>query len=74
MKKKIAFSVLFLLCNFMFVVAQGSGKYPALLWKISGKGLKKDSYLYGTMHVSNRVAYHLSDQFFEALNNSDRVS
>lgn len=73
MKKKIAFSVLFLLCNFMFVVAQGSGKYPALLWKISGKGLKKDSYLYGTMHVSNRVAYHLSDQFFEALNNSDVV-
>jgi uncharacterized protein YbaP (TraB family) len=48
-------------------------KYPSLLWKISGKGLAKPSYVYGTMHVSNRVAYHLSDQFFEALKSVDVV-
>ncbi len=53
--------------------AQVGIKYPSLLWKISGNGLKKDSYLYGTMHVSNRVAYHLSDQFFDALKSSDVV-
>ncbi|MGZ3883842.1 MAG: TraB/GumN family protein, partial [Bacteroidia bacterium] len=50
-----------------------SKKYPSLLWKISGKGLKKESYLYGTMHVSKKLAYHLSDQFFEALNNAEVV-
>lgn len=53
--------------------AQTSGRYPSLLWKITGKDLKKPSYLYGTMHVSNRVAWHLSEEFFEALKNSDVV-
>jgi len=52
---------------------QGQKKYPALLWKISGNNLKKPSYLYGTMHVSNRVAYYLSEQFFDALKSVDVV-
>ena len=51
----------------------GSKKYPTLLWKITGNGIKKPSYLYGTMHVSNRVAYHLSEQFFDALKSVDVV-
>ena len=55
------------------VFSQTSKKYPSLLWKISGNGLKKPSYLYGTMHVSNRVAYHLSEQFFDALKSVDVV-
>jgi uncharacterized protein YbaP (TraB family) len=32
-----------------------------LLWKISGKGLKKSSYLFGTMHVRDREAFDFSD-------------
>ncbi|MCC6372340.1 MAG: TraB/GumN family protein [Bacteroidia bacterium] len=54
-------------------ISQTSKKYPTLLWKISGKNLKKPSYLYGTMHVSNRVAYYLSEQFFDALKSVDVV-
>src|SRR3954470_6208685 len=50
-----------------------SKRYPSLLWKITGKDLKKPSYLYGTMHVSNRVAYYLSEQFFDALRSVDVV-
>ncbi|MBL7910957.1 MAG: TraB/GumN family protein [Bacteroidia bacterium] len=53
--------------------SQSQKKYPTLLWKITGKDLKKPSYLYGTMHVSSRVAYHLSEQFFEALKSVDVV-
>jgi len=53
--------------------SQSAKKYPSLLWKISGNGLKKPSYLYGTMHVSNRVAYYLSEQFFTALKSVDVV-
>jgi uncharacterized protein YbaP (TraB family) len=68
---KKLFLIFFLLP--IFFTAQNRGKYPSLLWKISGNGLKKPSYLYGTMHVSNRVAYHLSEQFFEALKNSEIV-
>lgn len=55
------------------VFSQSQRKYPTLLWKISGNGLKKPSYLYGTMHVSNRVAYYLSEQFFDALKSVDVV-
>jgi len=46
----------------------------ALLWEISGNGTKKPSYLYGTMHVSNKVAFHLSDTFFVALKSCESVA
>lgn len=64
--------VLFFLLPFL-IFSQAQKKYPTLLWKISGKGLNKPSYLYGTMHVSNRVAYYLSEQFFDALKSVDVV-
>ncbi len=64
--------VIIVLMPFLFF-AQTAKKYPSLLWKISGNGLKNASYLYGTMHVSNRVAYHLSEQFFEALKSVEVV-
>ncbi len=49
-------------------------KYPSLLWKITGNGLEKPSYLYGTMHVSRKIAYRLDDVFYEALLNADAVA
>ena len=49
-------------------------KYQSLLWKISGNGLEKPSYLYGTMHVSKKVAFRLDDVFYKALNESDCVA
>ncbi|MEN9511654.1 MAG: hypothetical protein RLZZ370_1473 [Bacteroidota bacterium] len=49
-------------------------KYPSLLWEISGNGAKKKSYLYGTMHVSRRLAFRLSDTFFMGLKNADVVA
>lgn len=48
-------------------------KYPSLLWEITGKGLSKPSYLYGTMHVSSKLAFHLSDSFFVAINSVNTV-
>jgi len=66
------FLIIFLLSPLLFF-SQNPKKYPSLLWKITGNGLKKPSYLYGTMHVSNRVAYHLSEQFFDALKSVDVV-
>lgn len=49
-------------------------KYQSLLWEISGNGLEKKSYLYGSMHVSEKVSYHLSDAFFTHLLNADMVA
>lgn len=49
-------------------------KYQSLLWEISGNGLNKKSYMYGTMHVSDKVSYHLSDSFFAKLLEADIVA
>ncbi|MEE9348842.1 MAG: TraB/GumN family protein, partial [Flavobacteriaceae bacterium] len=46
----------------------------SLLWKISGNGLEKDSYLFGTMHVSEKIAFHLDDVFYESLMKADFVA
>ncbi|NAS10855.1 TraB/GumN family protein [Poritiphilus flavus] len=46
----------------------------SLLWEISGNGLDKSSYLYGTMHVSKKIAFRLDDVFYEALDQSDMVA
>lgn len=45
-----------------------------LFWEISGNGLTKKSYLYGTMHVNDKVSYHLSDTFFKNLLEADMVA
>ena len=49
-------------------------KYQSLFWEISGNGLTKKSYMYGTMHVSDKVSFHLSDSFFEKLLASDYIA
>jgi len=54
--------------------AQEEKKYPSLLWEITGNDAEKPSYLYGTMHVSSKLAFHLGDTFFMALESCDAVA
>jgi len=49
-------------------------KYPSLFWEISGNGLKKPSYLFGTMHVSSKIAFNLADSFYLGIKNADVVA
>lgn len=68
-----------LICSLILLqttVAQKTSpkKYPSLLWEITGNGLKKPSYLFGTMHVSSKMAFHLSDSFYYAIKNADAVA
>ena len=53
---------------------QTEKKYPALLWEITGNGLKKPSYLFGTMHVSSKLVFHLSDSFYLDIKSTDVVA
>lgn len=50
------------------------GQTKSLLWEITGNGLTKPSYLYGTMHVSDKIAFHLTDSFFIALKSADVIA
>jgi uncharacterized protein YbaP (TraB family) len=49
-------------------------KYPSLLWEITGNGLKKPSYLFGTMHVSSKIAFHLADSFYLGIRSAEVVA
>src|SRR5688572_28161120 len=49
-------------------------KYPSLLWEITGNGLKKPSYLFGTMHVSSKMVFNLSDSFYTAIKSADVIA
>lgn len=69
----LSLSLTFLVCCPDIIKAQ-TKDYPSLLWEISGNGLTKPSYLYGTMHVSKKVAFHLTEAFFEGLKNTDVVA
>jgi uncharacterized protein YbaP (TraB family) len=42
-----------------------------LLWRISGNGLKKPSYLYGTMHVYDPRLFNLGDSLLQAISSSE---
>jgi uncharacterized protein YbaP (TraB family) len=68
------FFVIVSLSFLCYLPLSGQKKYPALMWKIEGNGLAKPSYLYGTMHVSSKIAFNLSDAFFEALTNADAIA
>ncbi|MDX1956891.1 MAG: TraB/GumN family protein, partial [Chitinophagaceae bacterium] len=63
MKRTLALIPLF----FLLITATGQttrfkpNKYPSLFWEISGNGLKKPSYLFGTMHVRDNKAFDFSD-------------
>ena len=47
-------------------------KLPAtLLWRISGNGLEKPSYLYGTIHLTDDRVFNLGDSLFKAIETSD---
>lgn len=71
--KNINCFIVFILTCFFSLNAQEK-KYQSLLWEVSGKDLTKKSYIYGTMHVSDKVSYHLSDAFYEHLLNADMVA
>ena len=51
-----------------------SKEHKGLLWEITGNGLTETSYLYGTMHVSGRIAFHLGEEFFAGLSAVDAIA
>ena len=65
--------VLFSLNGFTQTIKTPAKKYPSILWEITGKGAQKPSYLFGTMHVSNKMVFNLGDSFYHAIESAERV-
>ena len=53
--------------------SKSSNANNTLLWKISGKGLEKPSYLYGTIHMICGADAGLSNNFKDAIAKCDEV-
>jgi uncharacterized protein YbaP (TraB family) len=64
----------FIIICFVLTQMSYSQSEKSLLWEISGNGLETSSYLYGTMHVSKKIAFRLDDVFYEALDKSEIVA
>jgi len=54
-------------------LAQSSNENNTLLWKISGNGLEKPSYLFGTIHMICADDALLSDNLKKAISSCDEV-
>ncbi|MEN9638275.1 MAG: hypothetical protein RLZZ262_143, partial [Bacteroidota bacterium] len=37
------------------------------MWEVTGNGLQKPSYIYGTMHISGKMVFHLGEPFYKAM-------
>lgn len=66
----------FLLCTLIIPTLDVASqlRYQSLMWKITGNGLTQPSYLYGTMHISGKMVFHLGDQFYDAIEGVDVVA
>ncbi len=72
MKSKILFCILaiFLMANSGFA----QKKYQSLMWEVTYPGCTKPSYIYGTMHISGKMVFHLGDKFYSAIEKVDVVA
>ncbi|MFM9006088.1 MAG: TraB/GumN family protein, partial [Flavobacteriales bacterium] len=77
MNPHLSFKSLLKVSALLILLGMGNSalsQYKSLLWKVSGKNLKKPSFLYGTMHVSGKVAFQLGDPFYDAMQSVDVVA
>ena len=74
-KKEFLFlGFLLLIVSNLLAQQKANKKYPSLLWEITGNGLTRPSYVFGTMHVSNKLVFHLSDSFYNAIKRTDEIA
>lgn len=59
---------------FVFYLTAQTQPQNSLLWEISGNGLTKPSYIFGTMHVSQKVAFHLGEPWYRGIDSVDVVA
>lgn len=71
MTRKLCGTLLALLVSVIIHAQQSNTNYNSLLWRISGKGIKKPSYLYGTMHLMDKRLFNFSDSLYHFLETTE---
>ncbi|HUP11160.1 MAG TPA: TraB/GumN family protein, partial [Niastella sp.] len=53
----------------------GQRTYPnSLLWRITGKGLRQPSYLFGTIHLTDKRLFKLGDSVYNAIEGTEGLA
>lgn len=73
MRTRFFLRLTFSLWVFLQVSFLGFSQEKSLLWKISGNGLSKDSYLFGTIHIICKEDFVMKDRVKNAFELSDKV-
>ncbi len=60
-----------LLVSCILAHAQRAKTSNTLLWRITGKGLSKPSYLYGTIHLMDKKVFFLGDSVYSSIDRSE---
>lgn len=75
--KKIVFTIVFLGLFSTSVFGQHLATFPTtsntLLWKIEGKKVKKDAYIFGTIHLIYKEKFYFPDALKNFITNSEQV-
>ena len=58
-----------LIISFLFFLSTIQDQ--SLLWEISGNGLEESSYLFGTVHLSDKRVFNFNDSVFAKINECD---
>lgn len=58
-----------LIISFLFFLSTIQAQ--SLLWEISGNGLEESSYLFGTVHLSDKRVFNFNDSVFAKINECD---
>ena len=60
-----------LIISFSIKISAQESQSNSLLWRIGGKDLKTNSYLFGTIHIKDKRVFNLNDSIIYALQNSE---
>ncbi|PZP49553.1 MAG: hypothetical protein DI598_07540 [Pseudopedobacter saltans] len=70
---KIALFIFGILFSF-FGFSQKQKLEKTLLWRISGNGLQKPSYLFGTIHLTDERLFNFQDSVYHAIEVSEGLA
>jgi len=62
-----------ILVIFIYPVASATAQESSLLWKITGNGLEKESYLFGTIHIICKSDFVMNERISSAFERSDEL-
>lgn len=73
MRNRLFLKLALTFCILFHVSISGFSQEKSLLWKISGNGLTKDSYLFGTIHIICKEDFVMGDRVKKAFESSEKL-